>query len=498
MSVTTTYGVIRRTPGLGPVVLGAFVLFTLLLATSFGLLASTADPIFVGLGAGLLVGALVMVRPIWNIWLILIFGLLVAGVVPIWVEGLAAKAVWGISVLGLILMVRAIFEVLTQPARSRSTPAFVWLALIFLIFTVVNSLGQWSSIFEFFGGFKRYYQVIGLLFALAWLDIDESHVRRWRNFFVLVALCQLPLALYERIELVPIREGFAHAFPGMVPIDVVAGTFGAYLYKGGASAEMAAFLIVVLAFLLARLQGRRASKGKILLLLPFVLAPLFLGETKAVVVMLPLMLLTLYRRELLTRPLHTLIMLVVGTLLTVLAGYAYLNNTKTTVDRLIADTVDYNLGEKGYGTLALNRTTVLTFWAREQGLDDPVGAVFGRGLGTAHYVTAGSVSLRYPGFGIDLTTVSTLLWEHGVVGLALYLCIIAFAWRAVGRLRRSVLPDWVRPDLAAIQAVLPVFAFFFIFRNSPLELLSLQIVFFSLLGYLAWLVRRFNESGVTP
>ena len=42
------------------------------------------------------------------------------------------------------------------------------------------------------------------------------------------------------------REGLRN----VVPIDVVAGTFGATLYGGGASGEMATFLIIVLAFLL--------------------------------------------------------------------------------------------------------------------------------------------------------------------------------------------------------------------------------------------------------
>lgn len=467
------------------------IMLMLALAVFFGLLASTANPILMGIGAGLLVSALLLAKPIWNIWAVFVLGLLVVGILPIWIEGIAAKAVWGVSVLALVLMLRAWGQALVVPGATQGTPAFVWLALAFIAYALVNTLWQPSTLYAGLSGFKRYFQVTGLLFALAWLPVGEHDVRRWRKFLVIVAFLQLPWAYYELVELVPIREGFAYAYPGLVPIDVVAGTFGANVTSGGANAEMATFLIVVLAFLLARLREKTLGLGRLLLLAPFVLAPLFLGETKVVVVLLPLMFLVLYRRELLARPHYALAGLVFGALLTTAAGYMYLEITKKPLDRLVQDTLSYNVYEKGYGSYALNRTTVLSFWAQRQGLHDPAGALFGHGLGTAHD-PSGEISRRYPGYGIGLTAASQLLWEQGLLGTALFLSILAFAWRAAGRVHRApAAPPWARADAAAIQATLPLFAFYLIYRNTLLDVLPFQIVFWGLLGYLAWLTRRF-------
>lgn len=467
------------------------VLASVLIAILFGLIAVTANPILISVMVALLAGAVLLARPAWIVWLVLSLGLLVAGLLPVYVDALASKAVWGISLLGFFLMLIAFFKVATSPNMRKNTPAFIWVALGFLVYALLNSLIQRHSVDEFFGGFKRYFQMWGLLFALCWLVFDERDIRRWRAFVVIVALVQLPFAVYQLIALVPLREGFRNSFlPGLVPIDVVAGTFGASITGGGANAEMAAFLIIVLAFLLARLREKLITFRRLLLIAPFILAPLFLGETKAVVLLLPLMFLVLYRWALITRPHYGLMGLIVGALLTVAAGYAYLNITQKTLDDQIADTLSYNIYEKGYGLNYLNRTTVLTFWAERQGAHDPVSFVFGNGLGSSHTPTGGHVAMPYPRHGIGLTAASTLLWDMGVFGFGLFAAILALAWRTAGRLQRESTEPTVRADAAAIQAALPLFAFYLFYRLTLLETLSFQIVFAVLLGYLAWLHRR--------
>ena len=471
-------------------VLGLFLLVTIL-ATFFGLLAATANPVFVSVGAGLLVGTLLLAKPDWNIWIILVFGLLVTGLLPIWFDWLASKAVWGISLLGFILLLSAVFRAISVPETVRGTPIFVWLILVFMIFTLINSLAQSSSLYELASGFKRYFQVVSLLFALAWFGISERQIRRWRVFFIIVALVQLPWALYELIELVPIREAISYTY-GIVPIDVVAGTFGAGIYSGGSNADMATFLIIVLTFLLAWRREKLIRFSRYQLLLLFVLPPLFMGETKVVIILLPLMFLTLYRHDLIARPHHALLMLTMGTLLTVTTGYAYLSFGKKeqSIDAKITATLDYNIYEKGYGSLSLNRTSVLTFWAEKQGIHDPISVVFGNGLGSSHDSTGGSMARRYQGYGISLTAISSLLWEQGLVGTVLFLAILAFARHTAGRLRRKAVKHWMRADAAAIEAILPLFAFYLFYRLTLLEALPFQIVFYSLLGYLAWLHRQ--------
>jgi len=482
----------RRSPLTPLLIVVGFVL----LAPLFGLVAVSSDPVAVGLATAAIVGAALLARPGWLLWLIFLLGLFVAGVVPIWAEGSATKVVWAVALLGFGVMALAVLRPLTVPGSTRGTPAFVWVGLVFVVYTVLNGLAHFDSAYQFLGGFKRYFQAAGLLFALAWLPIDEPTIKRWRKLFLVVALFQLPWAAYELLRLVPIRTAMRAAYPGMVPIDVVAGTFGANMTSGGANGEMAAFLIIMLVFLLAHLRDAGLPKRQLLWLAPVVVTPLFMGETKAVVVMLPLAFFGLYRREMLRRPHVAMAGLLVGALLTAAAGYAYLSVTGKSLDELTEATLAHNVYEGGHAGYALNRTTVLTFWADEQGLHDPAGAVLGHGLGSAHMETGGSMARRYPAHGIGLTAASTLLWEQGVLGAGLFLAMLAMAWSAAGRLRRSANASWIRADAAAIQAVLPVFAFYLIYRSALTQNLPFQIVFYSLLGYLAWLLRRkVGESG---
>jgi hypothetical protein len=465
------------------------VLTVVSMAILFGLFAVTANPVIIILAVSLIAGTVLLVRPAWIIWLILSLGLLITGILPLYLDNLAGKAAWGVSLLGFVLMFMALLNIAISPSARKDTPAFVWVALGFMVYALINSFVQWQSFGEFIGGFKRYFQSWALVFALCWIVFDKQEIRHWQIFILFVALVQLPFAIYERIVFVPIRE----SIPGLTtPIDVVAGTFGSTITGGGASAEMATFLIIVLAFLLARRMEKVLSVRHLILLTPLVLAPLLLGETKAVVILLPLMFLVLYRHEMLARLHYWLMGLIFIIMFIFAASYAYLytHTSQITMAEKIENTLAYNIYDKGYGGNKLNRTTVLTFWAEQQGTHDPTSFVFGNGLGSSHTGTGGHIARRYLGYGIGLTAASTLLWDMGVFGFGLFAAILALAWRSAGRLRRESAVPTVRADAAAIQAALVLFAFYLFYRLGVLETLSFQIVFAVLLGYLAWLHRR--------
>lgn len=460
-------------------------------AILFGLVSVTADPILVMFSASILIGAALMARPTWIMWLVLLLGMLVQGNLPLYIsDSIAQKAAWGVSMLGFFLMLLAILRLITTPSTRQNTPIFIWVAFGFLIFALLNSLMQWHTAVEYFGGFKRYFQMWGLIFALCWLSFDEQDLHRWRIFVVIMALIQLPFVILQILIFVPIREGLAHFVPGMVPIDVVAGTFEANLYQGGSNGEMAAFLIIITVFLFTRFQEKLISLPRFLLLLPFILAPLFLGETKAVIIMFPLAFLVLYRREIFTRPIVGLSVLLIGTIFIIALAYAYLQLTNAkSFDELYDETVSYNIDKGGYADFHLNRTTVISFWAEKQGAHDPASLVFGNGLGSSHAETGGYIGMRYPMHGIDLTAASTLLWEMGIFGSGLFVAILITAWRCAGQLRRESSLPIVRADAKAIQSALMLFGFFLFYRATMVETLSIQIVFAMLLGYLSWLYR---------
>jgi hypothetical protein len=279
----------------------------------------------------------------------------------------------------------------------------------------------------------------------------------------------------------------------MIPFDVVAGTFGANLTKGGANGEMATFLIIVMAFLLSRVRHRVGGATRHFWIAPLIALPLFMGETKVMVVLIPLLFITLYRSELFSRPLVGLAGLGIGAVLTVGVTMTYLAIVDKDLTTQINSTLDYNFRDRGYSGLLLNRTTVLGHWISEQGLANPVSAVLGNGLGAAHDATGGHISRQYIGYGVGLTGASTLLWDCGLVGFALFVSVLILAWRTAGALVQSATESWVKADAAAIQAAMPLFAFFLFYRVTLFEGLPFQLFFYGLLGYLAWLAIRKTE-----
>ncbi|MCB1985669.1 MAG: hypothetical protein KDF49_09590, partial [Nitrosomonas sp.] len=311
---------IRITPSL------IIALLSIPFALFFGLVAVTANPLLVGFAVALILGVAFLAKPDWIIWLTLILGLLVTGILPLFIhEGLAARSAWSVSILGFFLMAVAFLKLLSTPGNQKETPSFIWIALLFIIYAILCSLMNWHSLGEFLGGAKRYFQMWGFIFALCWLTLDVQKMQRWRIFFLCVALVQLPLAIYQLITWVPFRESIKNAYPHMVPIDVVAGAFGSSITGGGASAEMATFLIIILSFILARRMEKSLSTKYLALLTPIVMAPLFLGETKAVLFMLPLMFMVLYRHKIFSHIRYWLFSFAAMMLITVIASYAYMS-----------------------------------------------------------------------------------------------------------------------------------------------------------------------------
>ncbi|MDP2225048.1 hypothetical protein [Nitrosomonas sp.] len=463
------------------------------MAMLFGLFAVTANPIIISLAIALLAGTILLVRPTWIIWLILILGLLTGGVIPIFFEHIATRLYWGIALLGFLLMFIAFIQISLSSSMRKGAPTFIWIALGFMVYAVLNSLIQWHSAGEFLTGSKRYFQMWGLLFALCWLVREDLDIRRFRVFLLFVALVQLPFVVYQHIFLGPQKAAL-----GGLSFDVIGGTFGTGIITGGNDAEMAVFLLITLAFLLARQKENVLPINRFILLSPLVVAPLFLSETKAIFIMLPLMFLVLYRYEILKRPHYGLIALIFCLLLVVIMGYIQLDRTHLymssskagSFSALVENTLSYNVYSQGWSRNFLNRTTVLSFWADNQGIHDPASFLFGNGLGSSHDGTGGHIAKRYPGYGIGLTTVSTLLWDMGIFGLGLFVTIFVLAWCCADRLRRESAMPTVRADAAAIQAAIGLFAFYIFYRIGMLEIVSFQIVFATVLGYLAWLYRR--------
>ncbi len=470
---------------------GAIGALLLISALFLGVLATTDDIVLLGTGLGLLAGGFLVAAPRLVIWLMiglsLTTGVLVSLAGPAYV-----RLPWALSLLSFLLWPLALFHLLHQ----KRVPMFVWLALAFVVLCVAGSAFDWHSLDEFVAGFKRYFQAYGLLFALAALPFTTGDMRRWKKLLLAIALLQLPLALYEFIVLVPLRGGLES---GSAVLDVVAGTFGANLRGGSPNAEMAAFLLMTVAFLSMRWRAGVLGTGSYLFCTLICLIPLGLGETKIVVLLIPLVAFVLLRRDFFRAPARYLPIVLAFCAITALLGYIYVTvMMRSSLGAVLENTIHYNFEHAGYGQAYLNRSTVLGFWWERHGWYDPLSLLFGHGIGSSYWSPtnpiAGHIGMQFARYSIDLTAVAGLLWDVGLVGCLLYLLVILSAWRAANRLWRWTPDLVVRADALAIQAALAIVLVFLFYNSSAINLLPFQVLIATVLGYLAFLYR--TDAGV--
>jgi len=462
------------------------------LAVLLGLISSTANPLLIALAVGSIGGIFLLANPRLIVWIVLVAGL--AGGALVSLAGAQfSKLPWGVVILSFLLWGPVLFSLM----KGTRPPGFIMLLFAFTVLAVVSSLIQMHSFGEFIAGFKRYFQAYGLLLALALIPFASKDVKQWLTASAVIAVVQLPFALYERLVLVPLRGGLESGKAEVT--DVVAGTFGANMEGGSPNSLMVAYLLFAIAFAYMRWREGLLPGWKTILFAIPCFIPLFLGETKIVLVLVPLILLVLHRKEAFSRPAIFLFVTLMGAGLVTLFAFVYAELMwHRPLTDVVEETIAYNFLHKGHGHAFLNRTTVLLFWWQKQSLADPVGFLLGHGIGSAYTgvmsFSVGHIAATYLGYGIDLTTLSLLLWEVGVIGLALHLAIFFMAWKAAGRLARSARDPAVRADAMSIQAAIAVFLLFHYYTNSIISLLSGELMIAVVLGYLGYLVRTAEVS----
>lgn len=467
-----------------------FVAVATLLAVMFSFVAVTANPVFIGLAVGLIFGILLLADPKKTIWLVIILGLAAPALLDMGGHGLS-RVSWAISMMAILLCIPSVLNLFNLNSNDKKhIPLFVWIAILFFIYAVGSTAFKLYSIGELFGGFKRYFQAFGLMLALVTLVISRNEFNNWLKLLLAIALLQLPFALFERLILVPLRGGLR---VGAEVTDIVAGTMGANLKGGSPNSIMVIFIIIAFVFVFSRWKVGLIQTSRMLLLSVILLFPLLLGETKVVIVLLPLMGLVLLRKDLVQNPAKYLPVLLGLLVLTTLLAYVYVYiMLDSNFTEAVLGTLSYNVNDVGYGGNLLNRTTVMSFWWGLHGWHDPISFLFGHGLGSSYgsALDGGHVAKMYIDYGIGLTTISSILWDLGMVGLVLYVSIYIITWFQVSRLWKYTNDLLVKADCLSIQVGISFTLLFLFYSDSQVNLIVHEIIIATLLGYAAFLIQE--------
>ena len=453
----------------------------------FALLSVTGNFILIGLGASMIVGPVLLFMPEMTVWVVLMVGLLF-GILS--ASPKLGKIGWGVSVLSMMLMGPSLIHIMW--GKRDRLPGFLVIAWLYMIFAIFCTVVQWHSIGEFVAGFKRYFQTYGLMMALAVVPFLPPAYARWRKFMLIVGLLQFPFALFEMVVLVPMRGSATSD-----ATDIIAGTFGANMEGGSPNSVMVIFVFIVIAFLVARWRAGLLPNARFYALGFICALPLVMGETKIAVFMVPIVGGVLLREDFMRAPLRYLPAVMTICILTFALCYIYVVFIiQSNFSDVLHATNRYNFGSQGYSQgQYLNRMTSMTFWFQKQSWSDPLSFLLGNGLGSSYtgfgpMAVSGHLGTKYFNYGINLTAISTVLWDTGFIGLTLFLSIFVAAWFAAVKLYRRTKDVAVKADALGIQAAIALFVLFLPYTDSMVNLLSLELIYASVLGYLAWLMKQ--------
>jgi hypothetical protein len=470
------------------------VLGLLAVAAGAGWIASSGDMRLAAVFVAALFGTVSAFFPRFLLWGVILGGLVAAGVSRLYfpeVQQLRWAVAAAATYLGFYAVLRAAFTVEEAgPGTAKTFPSILLWAAAFFASVVLATALNWLDITTALVGFKGYFQVWGLLLALALIHWPKQMVERLPSLLLWFAVLQLPFALHQYLFIVPQRTGLED----VVAVDIVSGTFGGQRYGGGANAALAGFLVIVVAGLASYWKEGVLSGPKALLIGLLLLAPLAVTVAKISLAFIIAAFAVVFAQDLFRRPGRfalgagalILALLGLGSAYTVLAP-----RELSSISELLAFTWQENV-EKDYTQSGdLTRWGSIEYWADNHGLDNLPYTILGHGAGRVRVDEDAGPPVFGVGLDPDLDigrlgAVATL-WETGILG---FICITGLFWSAfatAGRLARNYvdIPN-KRAAFRAAQAAVVVIYLGFWHKDFLIFHLAYQTFFALLLGYIAY------------
>jgi hypothetical protein len=239
------------------------------------------------------------------------------------------------------------------------------------------------------------------------------------------------------------------------------------------------------------------------------LGAIALAEVKAVVLLIPVALGLLYRRELARHPVHALAALVGGVLAAALLlfGYQKLHYENRVIDpraelanATVVDRLARAINPPDYEAAgdALNRVGNLVRWWDEQATTTDIHrTLFGHGMGTTQSsnLEIGRLVRRF-GTDIGRTSLVILLWETGIVGTLFFACLLGSgAWLSARLARDARIPDLHRLFLRMGALLLFLMLLTLPYKNFAVRLTGIQLVMILMLGQAFYWWRSTRSAG---
>lgn len=414
------------------------------------------------------------------------------------------KAFWLVFLLGLILYLRLMTYRVAVPAQ-RGEKQFGTLPLlcfaVFLLCALVSSALARIGFFQWFVAGKEYLFLWSVLLAVLMGAFPTTDLERLMRAVPWFLLAQLPVLAYQRFVVAARRIGDS-------PFDAVVGLFGGNPLGGGASGAMAIFSLVVLGFTLYGFKAGRLGRLQVAGMAALAVVPILLAEVKFALLLLPLVAVLVFGADLLKRPAHALLGLLLVAVLTagLLASYRLqFASDRTQEGRSLddyvgtifkrstdADQINFQTGEMG-------RVAAIKYWIISQSRGNPGAALIGHGMGSTRVggLVTGEEARKHR-FRLGRSSLVIFLWEIGLIGtLAMVSGLAAVsmaAYKLAGKADLAAQAPWLRGAGLGLLLVLLGLPY----NTDLIEVAQIQILVMILSGYVIATGRTLMRRGPAP
>ncbi len=340
------------------------------------------------------------------------------------------------SVMFMLLIMQTSYEQLNLDHKEIALLAiFVGFFLMVLANTVLQ-----NGITITIVGLKNELALSLILVCMLLGFARESQVYRIIKSFYLIYYLQFPLILYQVLIIVPRRVAFKGPYEKW---DSVVGTFGGDPMGGGNTAAMGLLCLLIMLLKVSEYKHGATTIKSLIFHISSAFVLCIMGEIKFVILLSPILLAMVwlspsYIKGIKSFDLKILLMIVGGIFILITGAImalamSYTSSIGADPNKGLFDVFFESLSyifdpnyimESG----ELGRMTTVFFWLNNSDLYGLSGSLFGYGLNATNHGSSVSPGFLNIVFNVllDSTSLSMLLWEVGILGTLLFVCIVIY------------------------------------------------------------------------
>lgn len=365
--------------------------------------------------------------------------------------------------------------------------------VVFLATLVGSALINRNGLGQLIVGVRGYLPFIGIFLALYFGRVKPKIA--WYVVYLIVAVGCLQgiYCLIEKFWIAP------RIFNGFGDYELMLGSFGGSFYTGGYTGEMAAFVCMNLILCYVLMQKKILSTYVVVFAALSALISVGLAETKIVFLLLPLMIFVVfwkYPEKINAQLIKGLVFLLIGgAIIGAIYSVRFWDGSEH-IGRAFFYTFDPDFeitpGHRG-------RIASIIYWFDSVFFSgDIIHALIGYGPASSISGTAGagssvagvgSAAQRF-GAGLDISAITKLLWDSGVLGTLGFISIIFGSFLQAHKLALNPnVPTQTRWLMIGMKAWLFAFAFMLPYQPLMLGGASMQFLFWATIGLVAYFSR---------